>query len=396
MARNFQKQYNRSMTTSLIDKNMQKDDIPDDTAYDCWRLKILSQQAFHSLPTLDQYKYICSFGLLAPTTHNSVPQRFSLDEDKRRIALFIDTTYILPQSDPAGKQALISMGCVIKNIELAAAAYGVQSKLSYFSLPKSFPLIKDKKSRYIHIADINLTSQKSLAEEKWLSLMLQRKVIRGEFDDSLKIDSQYLTKLKKTIENKYKNTRLDIFTDREDIHAIAKLQEDADRTVFENPDFTLELGHWLLPNNAANGGVGIHGKEMGFTDDFAKTIHEGLLRKHPLLPDQIAGFARGGKILMESSSAIGVLSSTKDVSSNWIEIGRAYEEIALLLLMDEYATSIHAGIMEVEWVKEIITATFLKATLSPQCIFRIGIPKQEEVKKRPHSTRPALKKILLT
>ena len=181
--------------------------------------------------------------------------------------------------------------------------------------------------------------------------------------------------------------------DKLTIQKISKYQEIADRTVLENEAFTSELGKWILPNTDSNT-IGMQGKEFGFDDSFAKHIHEGLLKKTRLLPDEIAGFAASGKIMMNSSSGIAILLVKEDTYDQWLTAGRAYEHISLLLLKHGIFTSIHAGMTEVDRANRMLRA-LLRTNYKPVVIFRIGKPLLPKDAKRPHSARPPLEDILL-
>src|SRR5688572_12927675 len=97
--------------------------------HDPWRVRPLSRTQFLELGepgrlNREQLRYLAWFGLLAPSSHNTVPQRYVLREDSQRIEVLADRKYILPESDPSGRQCMVSLGCTLANIQRAAAVMG--------------------------------------------------------------------------------------------------------------------------------------------------------------------------------------------------------------------------------------------------------------------------------
>jgi hypothetical protein len=66
----------------LLDRAQSLRDVPDAEPFLPWKLRVLSRDELSALsPSRDrmtdaQLAYIASFAVLAPTTHNTVPQRF--------------------------------------------------------------------------------------------------------------------------------------------------------------------------------------------------------------------------------------------------------------------------------------------------------------------------------
>ena len=99
-------------------------DVPAGEVFDAWRLPVLDRVQFDGIGPRAQLEYLASLALVAPTTHNTVPQRMHVDPDHRTIAFALDRRAILRQSDVNGRQATVSLGAAIANAALAADAYG--------------------------------------------------------------------------------------------------------------------------------------------------------------------------------------------------------------------------------------------------------------------------------
>lgn len=377
-------------------------DIPVGDAFNPWRLKILSQDEFlslghkckESLSNL-QLAYLCNFNILAPTSHNTIPQRFHIANGKLRI--YLDRMFVLAESDPTGRQATVSIGCGLANTDIAARCYGWDTKVSLLidqELAKKLSQpFKTHEQRYVPIVDLSFLRNEHQLDQSWLYTMKKRKILRAEFDDTVKMPPEMIQELKNKA-NQYPEISIDVLTDKTSLLFIGKFQELADTTVFNREGFSLELGQWLLPNDSESP-IGMRGREFGLSDTSALRIHKGLLRQTTLLPDEIAGVAKASNVGIRSSSAIAVISVKEDVLSSRLAAGRLYEEIALWLQQQGFFTAMHAAITEVE-APNLALRGRLRSMRRPTVIFRIGIPLSLNDTQRYHASRPTFRDLLLT
>ncbi len=367
-----------------------------------WDQVLLSLSSFQSLTTDQQLRYLITFAVLAPTSHNSIPQRFRVNDVTCEIECVLDRAFVLAQSDRVGRQAMVSMGCVIESLVLAAQWYGLESKVSYVELSAKsvYPLVEGQE-QYISVARIHFhPTQSGQAEQvaetlPWPEIMLSRKVIRSEYDRTQTLTSQHESTLHAVASQVSELVQVHTLTGTIMLRALGKFQEYADRFVMENQRFARELGDWLLPNNAPKPLYAMRGVEFGFDDKFALTVHQGLSGLQRLLPDQVAAFAKGGKVGIESSAAVAILTLARDDQEGRMEAGRAYLRLALWLWHEGFATAVHAGITEVDWVTTMFGASVLRTSRRPVVVFRIGKPKRSEDWQRPHSLRPPVSECLL-
>jgi nitroreductase len=68
--------------------------------------------------------------ILAPSSHNTQPWRFKTSD--RAIRLFADRTRALPVNDPNDRELVISCGCALFNLRVAAAAKGIGLSVATF------------------------------------------------------------------------------------------------------------------------------------------------------------------------------------------------------------------------------------------------------------------------
>lgn len=378
--------------------------VPPGPAFDAWRVPLLSPDEFAALGSGEawsrgQLRYLASFGLLAPSSHNSVPQRFRLLPEQGRIELSVDRRYVLPASDPSGRQCSIGLGCCLANLELAGAALGVGMRARLLTGAASIrPLAEPAAAAaVVDVSSLELFRLEAPAlGAEWLALLRDHKVVRAEYDRTLPLPSALAHRLGQALRDGAgagPSLELHLLDDPTRLRALGRFQEQADRFVFEMGSFTRELGDWLLPNDDV-APVGMRGREFGFDDGFAAHVHLAL-REQRLLPDQLAGFAKGGRLGIESSSAALVISVEQETPDAWIAAGRAAQRLSLECQKDGFHSAYHAGLTEVEWARQMLAASVLHTARVPVVVLRVGKPKRTEDLARPHAARPPLNDVLL-
>lgn len=378
----------------LFDRMRDDRTIPAGAIFDAWRVRVLSPIQFGALSPSLQLAYLAWLDLLAPTSHNSVPQRFRLQPAAGALEVWLDRRFVLSASDVVGRQAAVSLGCGITNAVLGARAFGWGTAVELLPVPveATRPEVPGE-PRYTRVASLRFEPGAHPPEgERWLRAMLARKVFRVEFDERVKLEPSIVEELHEVVAA-YDGLELHLLSDSATLLFLGKFQELADTTVFNREAFATELGDWLLPNDAPSP-LGMRGQEYGLSDDTARRIHLGLLRRAPLLPDEMAGFAKAGNLGMRSSAAVAVITVEEDTVPHRIRVGQAYEEMALRLLGHRLCTAVHAGITEVD-APNLALRGRLRTRRRPTMVCRIGRPLREADWSRPHAARPELGTLFL-
>lgn len=375
-------------------------DVRAGSVFDAWHLRVLSQEEFSAIGgesgylSESQLLYLAWFGSLAPTSHNTVPQRFQLRTDGGQLGLWLDRKFVLPESDPRGRQATISCGCVIAYLSIASIAYGWRVVVHDRQIGDSEVLpIAHGGARYTELA--RLSFERTASERfdaRWLNAMIARKSVRADFDPQVAISDELAQEMKFLIA-KYPHTRMNLLTDAVSLVALGKFQELADTTVYNRERFARELGQWLLENDDESS-LGMRGSEFGLSDESARRFHRGLRGEAQLLPDEVAGLAKSANKALRSASAVVVLTVDEDSTCTRLEVGRAFGELGLLLQMHGFVTAMHAAITEVE-APNLAMRGRLRTRWRPSVIFRAGTPARVEDGLRPHSSRPPVTELIL-
>lgn len=352
--------------------------------YKAWEITQYSPKQFSSLEPSQQLLYLCQLGHLAPSTHNTQPWLFSIDEKNYRVGIYLNRKKILPASDVIGRQSVISVGCAVGNIIVGAEYFGLNAKIRDIN--------PDKKSERVKLAEIEFVKNKPASSDSGLfKSIFTRRVVRAEYDPAKKISEEILAQLQKISEGK--KTKLHTIKDVLRKLGIAEFQAQADSFVINSKKFSRELGDWLLPNDTKSY-IGMPGAGFGLSDGEALRLHRALSQKEPLQPEDGLRLALGGKLGIEKSSAIGVITIVKDDINHWLEAGQVFEKMFLTLASKGISVAIHAAIVEVALVNKIFAAT-AGTTRKIAVLFRMGWPKREADKSRPHSPRLPIEEVIL-
>jgi len=383
--------------TDLLDSELFFDhspsDLPDGDAFLAWRLRSLTPAEFGALSvdwlSRKQLAYLAWCGLLAPSSHNTVPQWFELLPEMRALRVWLDRSRVLPASDPSGRQATISVGCAIGNIALAALCVGLDVDIELADTPigRTGPWLNSEQR---HVPLMMLRFRESTPPTNsidWIDLMRRRKVVRAEYDESTRLSKTLAEQLQKVVA-KRKGLELHLITDPSALIALGKLQELADNTVINRVSFVRELGDWLLENDDMST-LGMRGREFGMSDEASRRFHCGFKGEVSLFPDETAALAKTGNIGIRTSSAVGVITVAEDDLEHRLAAGWAFEEVSLRLLCEQFVVSVHAGTIEVE-TSNLTLKGRLRTRNRPVILFRIGKPRRPEDGQRPHSSRPRL------
>lgn len=371
-------------------------DLPAGDAFDAWRLKALSRAEFQDLGdsgvrlSRSQLAYLASAGLLAPTYRNTVPQRFRL-LDGGGMEVWIDRRVILPISDGEGRQAVVSVGCAIANVAMAARCYGLQATVELASLPPEAMLpARPGHPSLTRLARVSFEAGAGEAPG-WIEAMLLRKVVRAEYDGEPLEPS--LSQRLRSLAGYRHGLALHLVSDAPTLCLLGRLDVAAESILFPKGGYAAELGEWLLPNDH-NSPLGMRGRELGLSDEAAEQLHLALVEHGPRRSALISRMLTASDPMMQSASAVGILTVPRDDLARRIAAGRAYEEIAVLLSREGYATSVHCAMTDLA-APRLALKSRLGTGERPAVIFRIGRPLQAEDGRRPHSARPLLEYVLL-
>jgi hypothetical protein len=371
--------------------------------FESWSLPLLELEAFRSLDRTSarvlgpaQARYLLGFSLLAPTTHNTVPQAYRVSLEQDRIELCLRRRHLLEASDPNGREALASVGCAVENLALAAAQYGIGSTWEHatgLSWSDVSPSPTETESEIcigrlqLFTADVPHEASRRAA----LRGMVERRTVRAEFDGTERLPPELCSEL---LASTGSSVRLLLFESAAEKFAWGKLDELAMKHKLEEAAFRRELGEWLLPNDDEHSARGMRGREFGLDDRVTRELSARLRGEAPMPVDQLAFMARAGRNGLCSASAVCVLSCLDPSPATAIVAGRVFQRCVLLARRRGFVCAVHTAVCHVPHARAMSQATLMKS-LAPSMIFRLGKPRQGSDATRAHSSRPRLDDLLI-
>ena len=88
--------------------------------YRAWKIR---EKDLSKLSQSQKFEHLIAYAVLAPSSHNSQPWKFTLKENK--VILEPDLSRHLPESDANQRQMYISIGCALANFLIAGDFFGI-------------------------------------------------------------------------------------------------------------------------------------------------------------------------------------------------------------------------------------------------------------------------------
>lgn len=359
-----------------------------------WNKNILTPTDLSRLSEKDKWMYLAEFGVLAPTSHNTVPQRFKVTE--KGVTVFLDRGLVLPASDRQGRQGGISIGCAVENIAQAAKSYGMNPEITILEGDTKNTL---PGAGLVPMVTITAEPDAKAFDKFRLETMKKRRVNRAVYDERVQFPDVLRNRITTVVGN-FDGLKLHFMNNRGVMQAFGKFQQQADGAVMDMEDFRRELSEWFHANDVPDVTRGMRGADFGMSDNASANFARGLRGEREMLPDEIGDFAKIGRLGIDKASAVGIITAKNDDVASRINTGRAFQQVGLVLFEEDFSIAVHAALTEpsflrIRLVSETLKRTYLKTGDHLMSIFRIGKPVYEEDRNRPHSVRPQLQELLV-
>jgi hypothetical protein len=322
------------------------------------RWEISPHQFPSILPTQKQLEFLLEYAVLAPSTKNTQPWRFSIGENT--IGVFADLTRWQPVADRGRRELYISLGCALENLLVAGEQFGFRPEVSYFPQPANEELAAT--------VTFHPDGAQAATERSGLALrnITARHTHRGLYRDEPVAKEVRVRLLDRCTGS---GVRVDLIDDPAVRFRVVELNLHADEMEFADPEFRNELGRWV--------GKGAFGT--------------------PRLLSRLAGFLVArlnlGRVIssrnaavLSSAPLVGLISARVDDRSSQVHTGQALERLWL------HATGIGIALQPMSQALEIPS---LRAELGrvipergwiPEQLFRLGYamcPERRHTPRRP-------------
>lgn len=320
--------------------------------YEAWKIDL---KAFDDLKSeKDKLKFLIRFAVLAPSSHNTQPWSFEVDGN--RINVFGEHNRKLPIADNNDRQHFISIGCAIQNIILAAGYYGYETVIKYEIVGN---VHKTK------VAEIILTKSEKHSIQKDTELVgyiLTRRTNRNRYL-SKEIDAKIIKELHSV---NVEGVSLFVTQNTEQVRELGQVAVFSSIESMIDKGFRHELSHHLK-HNLTKSKTGMPGFSLGLPTpvSFLLPSMMKLFNMEKLAQKQ------NEDLFNNHTPYIALLLTEGDSFQDWVQAGRCFEYISLILT--KY------GISNSPWGAPVQIGGFFKdlqeivgTDKRPQMFFRMG------------------------
>ncbi|GHO48734.1 Acg family FMN-binding oxidoreductase [Ktedonospora formicarum] len=302
---------------------------------------------FREATISEQLNFLLRYAVLAPSEYNSQPWLFQVYN--QTIDVYADYSRRLPTVDPEGREVLISCGAVCVNLRLALHHFGHQEMIDFFPDPAVMNLI----------ARITIAARRERAEEdqRLFHAISQRHTNREAFSPQA-VPSSLLEILKK--EAGHEGAWLYVVSEEDERQYLIDLIVEGSRKQWANMAFRSELAHWVRAKPAPDG-IPAFAHPRGSSHPFlARTIDFGWFEERRIQQQ-----------LQPPSTALAILGTFGDSSSDWLLAGHALERVLLTAAADGVQASFFNQPIEVPEMCPRLSALLDRFSF-PQMILRLG------------------------
>lgn len=340
--------------------------------YEPWKIDINSFKK--KWTNEDTIRFLLSFAILAPSSHNAQPWLFKIQNDT--LEILENSNRHLIKSDKDKRMLYIALGATLANLKLAADAYGINYSIKYHMPKPSLAMVT------INFKNLSI---KNIENEAILQAIKDRSSYRAKFSNK-KINEDIIKNVLKN--QKYNSIFIQIFSDSSDKKTIASIVGAGMKDKMSDKSFRQELASWLRYNytNKKDGMPGF-GHEMSL---FLSIIAPWILRFIDVSKvEEQKAIKR-----VNAFPKIAIISSRKDNPAEWIAVGEMLEEFIVKMELYSIKTSIMvAGIESQNARKKLEYFLFKKTNQNslPQILFGFGYP----TKTVSHSPRLSVSDVLI-
>ncbi|MEM8659194.1 MAG: nitroreductase, partial [Pseudomonadota bacterium] len=290
----------------------------DDLTSDPWGLNPADYP--ENSPFAEQAKFLLHYAVLAPSSHNTQPWLFWIGRET--IEVFADRLRALPVVDPHDRELVISCGCAVETLCVAARRFGFAPMVT---------LSPDSNDQDL-LARVRLwkTGQMGPPSAQFDAILHRRTTRKSYRAEPLPEHLMATCKAHAAAAG----VNFDTYESPQDRTRIAQLVVEGDRRQFDDPAFRRELAAWVHSTQFGSRD-GISGHAFGMPDILAP-VARFVIRTFDV-GNAVA--AEDEKKITEGTPALGILSTATDDNDSWVATGRALSAILLELTAAGYTAS---------------------------------------------------------
>lgn len=309
-----------------------------------------------------QAEYLLRYAILAPSSHNTQPWRFHVEDD--RIDVYADWSRWLRVADADQRELLLSVGCALENLVVAAEHHGLTTAVEYVGNPVNAALVARVRLREA-AADASPDRPSELFDA-----LTRRRTNHREYDGRPLPDG-----LRASLQALAVEPGISIhFTDDARIRRqVDALTLRADALQGADPEWREELSQWL--------GAGVFGTSW-LMSKLAQFAVSHL--------DLSGSIAKKDHELLQSAPLLGLVAVTDVDRESRVRAGQVFERLFLAVTHAGAALQPMNQILQVAEVRDEFECLLPRDWGTPQITFRLGYAPAEA-----HTPRLPLEEVLV-
>jgi len=313
-----------------------------------------------TFPIGHQLRFLLRYAVLAPSTRNTQPWRFTIDGNA--VLLRADPVRWLRMADPDRRELHLSLGCALENLLLAADCAGYRHAVTYF------PVLADPDLAAVAIFTAAPRSAAPVPPIVTLETLQLRRTERRPFLTQ-PLPPDVLHRLRAVPGEP--GVRLELTDAAERRRSADVLNVRAWAALFGVTEYREELTRTLLVGEI--GGSWLAGQ---------------LRRPAPPYAEVGRRLAQQNSLALHSAPVIGVIGSLADTPADQVRSGRLLERLWLTATAEGLALHPMSQALEVPALRRELAERFPAAGNCIQQFFRLGRPASAPRGARPTPRRP--------
>ena len=258
----------------------------------------------------EQIQFALRCAILAPSTHNTQPWRFRVDDGV--IEVFADRSRALPVVDPDHRALVMSCGAALFHIRTALRAAGREPIVARMPAGQTPDLLAR--------VELGQEMEPTAGDRELYEAILERRTNRHAFERR-SVPKRLTRELRQVVAAE--GAQLVVVTAERYKHALAELIADGDRRQWDDKRFRTELAAWNRYNHSRRGD-GIPGYGLG-QGDLTSLVGPLVIRTFDLGDGQAAR----DQELADGSPALAVLFTDWEGPAQWLAAGEALAHVLL-------------------------------------------------------------------
>ena len=296
----------------------------------------------------EKLAFLLGYAILAPSSHNTQPWRFTVGEQEIRI--HVERSRWLRVADADQRELYVSIGCALENLLVAAEHFGYGHTKSY--VPEG------EESDLAVVVQLRPDGAGSgHVREGLLEAIPERRTNHNTFNGQPLPRGVWNRLQACDVED---DVSLRLTDDAAVKRAVDEMIVEADAMQFADPAWREELGHWL--------GRGVFGAPwlMSKVSQLAVTyLNLG------------SGTAKKDSELLMSAPVLAVIDSARDDRASQIKAGQLFERVALAATTMDVRSHPMSQILEIPEMKARVAEQLPGGSGTPQQTFRLGFGEAE-------------------